>query len=90
MSPCVSTPTSSSVQQQIAELFNTSQQNVSLHLRNIYEENELSKRATHKDFLLLRKEGARNATQVYKWGPTTSAADQILDAAQGFTVPGVS
>ena len=40
-------------QQQIAELFQTSQQNVSLHLLNIYEEGELDQEATHKDFWLL-------------------------------------
>lgn len=47
-------------QQQIAELFQTSQQNVSLHLRNIYAEGELEEEATHKDFLLVRREGARD------------------------------
>lgn len=46
-------------QQQIAELFQTSQQNVSLHLLNIYEEGELDQEATHKDFLLVRHEGGR-------------------------------
>lgn len=46
-------------QQQIAELFQTSQQNVSLHLRNIYAEGELDEAATHKDFLSVRREGAR-------------------------------
>lgn len=47
-------------QQQIAELFQTSQQNVSLHLRNIYAEGELDETATHKDFLLVRREGVRD------------------------------
>lgn len=47
-------------QQQIAELFQTSQQNVSLHLRNIYAEGELDEEATHKDFLLVRREGTRD------------------------------
>lgn len=46
-------------QQQIAELFETTQQNVSLHLLNVYEEGELEEPATHKDFLLVRSEGAR-------------------------------
>lgn len=46
-------------QQQIAELFETTQQNVSLHLRNIYDEGELDAGATHKDFLQVRQEGAR-------------------------------
>lgn len=44
----------------MAELFQTSQQNVSLHLRNIYEESELQREATHKEFLLVRQEGSRS------------------------------
>lgn len=46
-------------QQQLADLFGTTQQNVSLHLRNIYDESELDESATHKDFLLVRQEGSR-------------------------------
>ncbi|MFT4229720.1 MAG: virulence RhuM family protein [Microbacterium sp.] len=46
-------------QQQLADLFGTTQQNVSLHLKNIYEEGELDEAATHKDFLSVRREGAR-------------------------------
>lgn len=46
-------------QQHMAELFQTSQQNVSLHLQNIYEEGELAAEATHKEFLSVRREGNR-------------------------------
>lgn len=46
-------------QQQIAELFQTTQQNVSLHLLNVYEEGELDEAATHKEFLSVRQEGSR-------------------------------
>jgi hypothetical protein len=46
-------------QQLMAELFQTTQQNISLHIRNIYEENELRSDATHKEFLLVRQEGGR-------------------------------
>lgn len=46
-------------QQQLADLFQTTQQNVSLHLRNVYEEGELQRDATHKEFLLVRQEGSR-------------------------------
>ncbi|MFH1476416.1 MAG: restriction endonuclease subunit S [Verrucomicrobiota bacterium] len=41
----------------MAELFQTTQQNISLHLRNIYEEGELRCEATHKEFLSVRREG---------------------------------
>ena len=47
-------------QQQMAELFQTTQQNVSLHVRNIYEEGELSEEATHKESLSVRQEGPRS------------------------------
>ena len=46
-------------QQQLADLFQTTQQNVSLHLRNVFEEGELQREATHKEFLLVRQEGSR-------------------------------
>lgn len=47
-------------QQMMAELFQTSQQNVSLHINNIYEEGELQPEATHKEYLSVRQEGARS------------------------------
>lgn len=45
---------------QIAELFATTQQNVNLHLKNIYQDGELDKRATHKESLLVQKESGRS------------------------------
>jgi hypothetical protein len=47
-------------QQLMAELFQTTQQNISLHIQNIYAEGELRPEATHKDFLSVRREGARD------------------------------
>lgn len=47
-------------QSQMAELFGTTQQNVSLHLQNAVNEGELDREATHKDFLSVRREGSRN------------------------------
>ena len=47
-------------QQQISQLFDTSQQNISLHISSILDEGELSKEATHKYFLLVRQEGNRS------------------------------
>lgn len=46
-------------QQQIALLFDTTQQNVSLHINSILDEGELPEEATHKYFLLVRQEGSR-------------------------------
>ena len=47
-------------QQLMADLFQTTQQNVSLHLQNIYEEGELHLSATHKECLSVRREGKRD------------------------------
>jgi hypothetical protein len=46
-------------QSQMAELFQTTQQNISLHIQNIYEEGELTPNATHKKSLWVRQEGNR-------------------------------
>jgi len=49
--------------QQLAELFQTTRQNISQHLLNIYEEGELSVEATCKNFLQVRFEGQREVTR---------------------------
>ena len=51
-------------QAQLAELFQTSQQNVSLHIQHIYEEGELPPEATHKKYLLVRSEGGREVKRL--------------------------
>ena len=44
-------------QRHMAELFQTSKQNISLHLQNIYEESELQPEATVKKYLTVRCQG---------------------------------
>jgi hypothetical protein len=44
-------------QQLIAELFQTTVPNISMHIRNIYDECELTPEATVKKFLIVRREG---------------------------------
>jgi len=46
-------------QAQMADLFQTTKQNVSLHIQNIYEEGELEPAATVKESLTVQKEGQR-------------------------------
>ena len=46
-------------QQQMAELFKATKQNISLHINNIYDEGELERIATVKDYLTVQKEGKR-------------------------------
>ncbi len=46
-------------QAQMAELFQTTKQNISLHIRNIFEEGELQEVSTVKDYLTVQSEGRR-------------------------------
>ena len=47
-------------QGQLAEIYDTTQQNIALHIKNIYANNELTDESTHKKYLLVRQEGSRN------------------------------
>ena len=44
----------------MAELYQTTKQNISLHVQNIYEEGELAPEATVKEYLTVRQEGSRS------------------------------
>ena len=46
-------------QQQLAEIYNTTQQNISLHQKSIYADGELDELTTHKKYFLVRQEGKR-------------------------------
>ncbi len=46
-------------QQMVAELFQTTVPNISMHIRNIYAEGELTPEATIKKLLTVRQEGSR-------------------------------
>lgn len=48
-------------QQQMAELFQTSKQNISHHVRSIYAEGELAAQATVKNYLTVQREGKRRS-----------------------------
>jgi len=48
----------------MAKLFQTTQQNISQHILNIYEEEELTPEATHKKFLSVRIEGKREVKRL--------------------------
>lgn len=47
-------------QKSMAELFNCTADNISLHLKNIYAEGELAPEATTENFSVVRQEGSRN------------------------------
>ncbi|MBU0978324.1 MAG: hypothetical protein ABIJ33_00915 [Patescibacteria group bacterium] len=44
-------------QKKMAELFDTTSQNITMHLKNIYKVGELDENSTCKDFLQVRSEG---------------------------------
>ena len=46
-------------QNQLAEIYCTSRENITMHINNIYADQELSQDSTSKDFLLVRQEGNR-------------------------------
>ena len=52
-------------QAQMVELFNTSKQNVSLHINNCFKEGELEKEAVVKDFLTTASDGKKYKTKYY-------------------------
>ena len=54
-------------QQQMSELYNTTKQNISLHIKNIFEEDELSEDSTVKEFLTVQKEGNRDVERKVKY-----------------------
>jgi len=53
-------------QKQIAELLDTSTDNISLHLKNIYGDNELEESSTTEDFSVVRQEGSRQVKRQLK------------------------
>ena len=54
-------------QAQMVELFQTTKQNVSLHLGNLYKEGELEKEGTVKEYLTVQQEGKRKVTRKVKY-----------------------
>lgn len=52
-------------QQQMTVLFETTKQNISLHINNIFRENELDKNSVVKDYLTTAADGKKYRTQYY-------------------------
>ncbi|BAU73566.1 virulence protein RhuM/Fic/DOC family protein [Metapseudomonas furukawaii] len=53
-------------QRQMAELFDTSSDNVGLHLKNIYGTGELEESTTTEDYSVVQREGRRQVTRVIR------------------------
>ena len=54
-------------QQQMADLYDTTKQNISSHIKNIFEEEELEMNSTVKEFFTVQKEGNRNVERKVKY-----------------------
>ena len=54
-------------QAQMVELFQTTKQNVSFHVGNVFKEGELEQEATVKEYLTVQKEGKRNVSRKVKY-----------------------
>lgn len=54
-------------QQQMADLYDTTKQNISLHIKNIFDEGELFMGSTVKEFLTVQKEENRKVERKVKY-----------------------
>ncbi len=57
-------------QKSIGELFDTTRNNITMHINEIYKNFELDEKSTSKDFLLVQKEGNRDVKRKHplqKW-----------------------
>ena len=61
--------------------FQTTQQNISQHIRNVFEEGELTPEATHKKFLSVRREGKRYVRRAYKESIGEAETNKQLEEA---------
>ena len=54
-------------QQQMANLYDITKQNISLHIKNIFDEEELTMDSTVKEFLTVQKKGTREVKRKVKY-----------------------
>ena len=65
-------------QAQIAELFTTTKQNVSLHLKNIFKEKELDENSVVKEFLTTASDGKAYRVSYYHLDAILSIGYRLL------------
>lgn len=68
-------------QQKIAELFDTTKQNVSLHVKNIFESGELDENSVVKDFLTTATDGKNYKTKHYNLDAIISIGYRVNSAS---------
>lgn len=67
-------------QSQMAELFNTTKQNISLHIKNILSENELDEKSVVKEYLTTANDGKKYNTTFYNLDMIISVGYRINSA----------
>ncbi len=67
-------------QQQMAELFQTTKQNISLHLKNVFDEGEIPEDSVVKDFLTTAADGKNYRTKHYNLDAILSVGYRIKSA----------
>ncbi len=75
----------------MAELFQTTPQNITLHIKAIYDEQGADEAATCKEFLQVRLEGAREVRRVFKFfqcGPRCGVTNVAAAKQRRSSVPG--
>ena len=76
-------------QREMAGLFDVSTDNVRLHLKNLYQEGELSQAATTEDSSVVQTEGHRSVNRslrLYNLDAITSSASGISGSLRGFNI----
>ena len=64
-------------QKLMAELFGTTRNNITMHLKDIFAKNELDEKSTSKDFLLVQSEGNNKINSHF--GVNTKIVKTIID-----------
>ena len=64
-------------QRQMAQVFDTTPENVLMHLRNVFASGELEPDATTKEFLVVRTEGRRRVRRSLKRGVSNARTEKV-------------
>jgi len=62
----------------MAELFQTKKQNISLHIKNVFEEGELGEISTVKDYLTVETDGRHDVSKATATRDLTELIDKFI------------
>ena len=69
-------------QNAMAKLFNTTRNNITIHIKNIFEERELEEKAVSKESLLTASDGKKYKTKFYNLDLLNRMVSAYLDVAE--------